>query len=781
MRVYELAKEFNISSKELVAFLQKKKFDVSSHMSIASDKAIQVAHEQYKAASESSATQKATKKSSSGVKEVRKDSEAVSSSLKREEKASAVKKKTEVKKVSAEQKIKQEETLNEALINQREAGSSQSEQEIKEIPVTLSRRQDDVLERALYEDSLREQARVAPIRGFKDVGTGGFRQQKRRKGKKRRNKGRLAQEQENVPVTEVTIEGSMPLFEVADLLGKSSGDLIFTLLKEGTVCNRNHILSPENIRSLAEGYGITVALESARDNDIDDKVDGQKEVQIGQTRWPVVVVMGHVDHGKTTLLDYVRKKNVAASEKGGITQHIRAWDVDSAHGRIVFLDTPGHEAFSYLRERGSMVTDIAVLVVAADDGIKPQTIEAINIAKDAGLTIIVAINKIDKISSNASIETVKRQLSQHELLPEDWGGDTVVVPISAKTGKGVDELLDMLVLQSQLLELKAQEEVPAKAFVLESHVQKGYGIVATAICREGVLKQGDFFVCDKATGKIRLLLDCHGKKITQAKPSTPVQIIGFDGVAPSADWLKVVPAQEYYKAKSGRGQFSTTSGQTVSSFSQIDQAEAKKSINIIIKTDTRGSREAIVGSIEKLSKISKKIGCPIHIISTGIGDITESDIELAVNTNARILGLHVKVERNAQMLAKEEGVHVDLYSIIYHMVEFLEQLLEDQREPEITWNKIGEAVVKKVFDIKGVGVIAGCYMRSGIIMGKNCKIECVRNGQVIGGGKIVSLQKEKRSVKEVHTGQECGFLTDSFHDWAVDDVAVCYQEIKEKK
>ena len=534
--------------------------------------------------------------------------------------------------------------------------------------------------------------------------------------------------------------------------------------------NRNNILSVDTIVDLGKLFDI--AVHSPEEEGRDER---RKEITtaVGKTkeRWPIVVVMGHVDHGKTTLLDYLRKMNTAAKEKGGITQHLSAYEVPSSHGNITFLDTPGHEAFSYMRKRGARITDIAVLVVAIDDGVKPQTIEALKHAKQAEVPIIVAINKIDKISSPAALETIKRQLAEHDLLPEDWGGETICVPISAKTGQGVEELLEMIVLQSHMMEIKARVDVPAKAFVLETQLERGFGPVATVIPLEGTLKQGDFFICGAARGKVRLLIDSAGKRIKQSGPSVPVQVVGFDSFTHLGDWLEVVGAKEYAKAKGAVPSRARAEG--VPAFAP--SLEKQKVIKLIVKTDTYGSLQAVQDSIKKLSKHYHDVPAALQIIRSGVGDISESDVSFAIGVEALVIGLHVKTEKNAIALAKEKAIKIDTYQIIYRMIETLEELLEKSRIVEKKWKKIGEAVVRKVFDIKGQGVIAGCYINQGIFS-RHCKVVCVRNGEKVGEGFIASLQRERKVVKEVHSGHECGFITKEFQGWQVEDVVEAYIE-----
>ena len=577
-------------------------------------------------------------------------------------------------------------------------------------------------------------------------------------------------------VSEITIDAEMSLACAAELMGKPSGELILSLLRQGVVCNRNHVLSVDAISFLAHQYGIKSTISAG---DGGKKSSGGVAVSSdGTTRWPVVVVMGHVDHGKTTLLDFVRKMNVAAREAGGITQHLAAYEVSSAHGKIVFLDTPGHEAFSYMREKGARVTDIAILVVAADDGVMPQTIEAIKHAKAAEVPIIVAINKIDKIDSSVPIESVKRQLAQQDLLPEDWGGDVICVPISAKTGKGVEELLEMIVLQAQMLELKADSDVAASAFILESNIEKGYGPVATVICRNGSLRIGDYFSCGSSTGKVRLLIDMAGNKISLAAPSVPVRVVGFDSFASLGDWLKVIPAEEYFAKRKGKVDVASARGMASASIGAMEKPEELAAVPLVIKTDTQGSLEAVLGAIKAIEKMFVDVGAFV-IINSAIGDVSEGDVETALDNKAHLVALHVKVERNATALARERGTSIHKHNIIYKLIEDLEEVMESHRKEISVWNKTGEALVLKTFDLKGKGVIAGCVVKDGVISRKG-KVVCLRNGVEVGSGMISSLQRERKVVKEVHKGHECGFLSNEFNGWAVDDVVHCFIEEKKK-
>jgi translation initiation factor IF-2 len=581
---------------------------------------------------------------------------------------------------------------------------------------------------------------------------------------------------ERQPITQININSPLPLFEVAQIMGKSDGDLIFVLLKKGLPYSRTNVLDIETIVELGAVFGIEVNVTSKEDS-ADKFLSSSAK---GVTRWPIVVVMGHVDHGKTTLLDFLRKKNVAEKEKGGITQHLGAYEVDSNHGKIVFLDTPGHEAFSYLRSRGSKVTDIAVLVIAAEDGIKPQTLEAINHAKESDVPIIVAINKIDKIPEerrDVVLQGIYRQLAEKNLLVEEWGGDVVSVPISAKVGIGVDELLEMIVLQSQMMELKADVNEPARAFVLESNLEKGFGPVATVIPLEGTLKKGDYFVCGNSTGRVRLLINSFGQKVDAVAPSVPVMVIGFDTFAEIGGWLNVVSAQEYKKAKSLKHIVSSASVQSPSSLLSLEK-EDRGQINLIIKTDTRGSKEAIEGSIRKLSKLTEKNCARLNIIISALGDVSLNDVEFADTTGALILTLHAKVERKALHLAQEKNINIKNFDVIYHLVEFLEEALKKTKEVKSKWVKVAQLLVKRVFDIKRLGgVIAGCSVQDGTVAMGN-KVVCIRSGQGVGEGIIKSLQREKKVVKEVRAGFECGFITDGFQDWKESDIVHVFAQEK---
>lgn len=812
MRVYELAKELGLSSKDLVVVLKGAGFSVSSHMSVLEGQDVAKARTaattgkapatQVQALSNKKAEKAkvvATPSAPSREQEIIKKTTPTSNAKKVDMTNSVkttrptsdatnapLKKTIPLSHHEPESKKKHHEVAKASI--EAEAIDTIDDLPLKAVPSTiLDEQMLEKLSNTPIVINAKGQEKFTRIFAEKRRPTGGRR-------RRRRSFNKPMQEQAAPPkvVTEYEVTGPMHVGDLANALNKPASDVILNLLKRGMACNINHVIQPDMIKVIVEQYGIKAlfpikqdAAKNLEENTMATRL--KKTSTTGTMRWPIVVVMGHVDHGKTTLLDYIRKKNVAGSEKGGITQHLGAYEVAAKGGHVVFLDTPGHEAFSYIRRQGSKVTDIAILVVAADDGIKPQTIEAIKHAKDAEVPIIVAINKIDKVKSSTAVDTIKRQLSQYDLMTEDWGGQVICVPISAKTGEGVEHLLEMILLQAEMMELKASAELPAKVFILESRVEKGFGPVATGIVVDGTLKQGDFFVCGKATGKVRLLVDSYDKRLTKAGPSVPVKIVGFNNLEDIGEWLTVVTSQEFSKYKDNPANYDDQKNPIDEAKDVLQQfnntgvvgEKQQRSLNLILKTDTRGSKEALTGLIEKLAKDNKEINCPIRVIMTGIGDISEGDVELAMHTGSYVIGLHVKAEKNAQALAKDKHVALIQHDIIYHLVEYLQGELNKRREVKITWDKVAELVVRKVFDIKGLGVIAGCYVREGVVA-KGNKVICMRGGKAIGEGKIASLQRDKKTVKEVHTGYECGFICDTYTDWIEDDTVVVMQEVKTK-
>ena len=567
--------------------------------------------------------------------------------------------------------------------------------------------------------------------------------------------------EKNIAPLEVPLK-SMSVINFSAITGISIGDVILTLLRSGTVAAKNQIISESIVASLARHYGFNVVRQTMPEQEPLSRLQSANKHAILQERLAVVVVLGHVDHGKTTLLDYIRKTRIASKEKGGITQHLGAYEAKTNHGNIVFLDTPGHEAFSRIRQRGIRVADIVVLVVAADDGIMQQTVESINQAKAMAVPIIVAINKIDKVDAQR-LEGIKRELSRYDLLPEEWGGTTICVPISAKTGEGIDLLLEMIALQSEVMELRADIAGPAKGYVLEAKVERGRGPVATLISQHGLLNIGDFFVSGSVSGKISSMIDYSGKSIKHALPSVPVQIGGIDGLPVAGEYFEIVSRDEL-RLKQKAIHDRRASG--------INRVFTEGALNLIIKTDNNSSKEALLESLEKLAK---KTPVGFNILHAAVGNINESDIELSFNTGADLIGLHVKSESNATILAQVRGVSIRLFDIIYKLLEDLEARAEGKREIEYITTKVGEASVIRVFDVKNIGVIAGANVREGKFS-RDGSVVVWRGSQKVGEGKISSLQREKRSVKEVHAGFECGFMVQDFNDWKLNDRVECFVE-----
>lgn len=574
-------------------------------------------------------------------------------------------------------------------------------------------------------------------------------------------------EEKKEPVISITLK-PQTLHDFSIALSKPSSEIILTLLKWGILSNKNQLLNEELVGRLAEHYGAQ-AVRSVEVSKIESKVATGNAVGAQlQQRLPVVVVMGHVDHGKTTLLDFIRKTRVASREKGGITQHLGAYEAKTPQGNLVFIDTPGHEAFSKIRIRGTKVADIVILVVAADDGIMPQTIEALKHAQSMQVPIIVAINKIDKVDK-ARIDVVKRDLAtQHNLLPEEWGGQTMYLPISAKTGAGVDKLLELILLQSEVMELKTEVTGPALGFVLESKLEKGRGPVATILSQKGIFSVGDYFVAGKTTGKISSIVDSFGNRQESVLPSHPVQVAGFNELPEAGDTFEVLDKDVYLKTKN------IFSGQKNITQRSI-QSEA--SIVLLVKTDTNSSKEALLESIAKLTKKNEK---GFLVLQSAIGNVNESDVMLAADTGAKIVTLHVKVEPNAALLAQRNGVTIATFDIIYKLLESLQSLSESMIPVKMVRTKVGEAVVRKVFDIKNLGVIAGSYLKTGIFS-RDGFVVVWRGARKVGEGKITSLQRDKHAVKEVHAGYECGFMVENMVDWQIDDRVECFLERPEVK
>ncbi len=587
-----------------------------------------------------------------------------------------------------------------------------------------------------------------------------------------------------VPDYEVIVERGSTAQEVAPKLNRSAGDLIRFLLLQGEVVMATQSLSDEMIELYAAELGAQLrlvdpgqeqeAVLAAKYLDGDDTVDEGRVT----SRPPVVTVMGHVDHGKTLLLDRIRHTNVVAGEAGGITQHIGAYQVELESGRITFIDTPGHEAFTAMRARGAGVTDIVILVVGADDGVMPQTIEAINHAKAAGAPIIVAINKIDR--ADADPNRVMQQLSEYELVPEKWGGDTIMVEVSALQNLGVDDLLEQVIVLAEVLELKANPSGRARGTVLEGHLDVGRGPVATVLVQSGTLTVGDAMVAGQAWGKAKALLSDRGEKVALALPSTPVQVLGFSEVPSAGDQFRVTvdvaSAREVGESREQRLRLAQNATKSVGAsgarledlFEQIQKGEVP-TLNIILKADVQGSLEALADALLKLSRDEVKLA----IIHKAVGGITESDATLAAASDALIIGFNVRPDRRAREAAEVRHVQIRTYEIIYQVIEDIEAAVIGLLKPEFEEVVTGEAEVREVFRIPRVGAVAGCYVRSGTIT-RGSKVRFLRDGVVLWKGSISSLRRFKEDVREVQTGFECGVGLSDFQDLHAGDVIETY-------
>jgi translation initiation factor IF-2 len=566
------------------------------------------------------------------------------------------------------------------------------------------------------------------------------------------------------PVTrEIAVPETITVGELAHRMSVKAAEVIKALMKLGTMATINQVLDQETAMILVEEMG-----HKAKAAKLDDPesylVEEEGEESEAQPRPPVVTVMGHVDHGKTSLLDFIRRTKVAAGEAGGITQHIGAYHVDTPRGVITFLDTPGHEAFTAMRARGAKVTDLVVLVVAADDGVMPQTIEAINHAKAAEVPLVVAINKIDKHEANP--EKVKQELLQHGVVPEDLGGDVPFVPVSAKTGEGVDALLENVLLQAEVLELKAPLEAPAKGVVIEARLDKGRGPVATVLVQSGTLRRGDVVLTGAVYGRIRAMLDENARPIDAAGPSIPVEIQGLSDVPNAGEEMATLAderkAREIALFRQGKFRDVKLAKQQAAKlenlFQQMGEGQ-KKVLSLVIKADVQGSQEALVHALSRLSTEEVKVS----VVHAGVGGITESDVNLAMAARAVIIGFNTRADSTARKLIESAGIDVRYYNIIYEAVEEIKAALSGMLAPEKKEQVIGQVEVRQVFRISKVGAVAGCYVLDGLVK-RNAQVRVLRDNVVIHTGEIDSLKRFKDDVREVKAGFECGMSLKSFSD-----------------
>ena len=598
-------------------------------------------------------------------------------------------------------------------------------------------------------------------------------------GKKKPQQPQQKPKEDPNEIKTITLPEKLTIKDLADAMKLQPSVIIKNLFMKGTMVTVNHEVSFEEAEEIALEFNFICEQEEKVDVIAELLKEEEENEEDMVTRPPVVCVMGHVDHGKTSLLDAIRSTKVTSREAGGITQHIGASVVSINNQNITFLDTPGHEAFTAMRMRGANSTDIAILVVAADDGVMPQTIEAINHAKAAGVEIIVAINKIDKPTAN--IDRVKQELSEHQLIPEDWGGSTVFCPVSARTGEGIEDLLEMVLLTAEVLELKANPKRKARGLVIEAQLDKGRGAVATVLVQKGTLRVGDPIACGSSYGKVRAMIDDNGRRVKEAGPSTPVEILGLNSVPVAGETFvntdsekeAKVFAETYIAEEKNRLLEETKARMSLDDlFSQIQSGNMKE-LNIIVKADVQGSVEAVKQSLTKLSNEEVMV----KVIHGGVGAINESDVTLASASNAIIIGFNIRIDPMAKTTADHEGVDVRLYRVIYQAIEDVEAAMKGMLDPVFEEKILGHAEVRQIFKASGVGNIAGSYVLDGTIE-RGCKVRITREGVLVHEGDLGSLKRFKDDVKEVRTGYECGLVFDGYNDIQEFDIVEAYKMVE---
>ena len=597
-----------------------------------------------------------------------------------------------------------------------------------------------------------------------------------RGGKRKRKVAVQAPKPEPVKIEKAVMTAEkITVKDLSERISKPVSEIIKKLLMLGIFANINNELDFDTAQLICTEFGVELELklaETAEDAlEAEDVEDSEEDLV---SRPPVVTIMGHVDHGKTSLLDYIRKSHVTAGEAGGITQHIGAYTVELHGQRITFLDTPGHEAFTAMRARGAQATDIAILVVAADDGVMPQTIEAINHAKAAGVQTIVAINKMDK--PTADPDRIRQELTKYELVDEAWGGDTIIVPVSAQTGQGVDQLLEMILLVAEVQDYRANPNRKARGIIIEARLDKGRGPVANVLIKNGTLRVGDTIVAGMAYGRVRAMVNDKGERVKEARPSDPVEVIGFNDVPEAGDILSAVDddslsrkVAEERRDKARAALIKAQSKTTLDDlFNQISEGQVKE-LNIIIKADVQGSVEAVKQSLERLSNDEVKV----KVIHGGVGAITETDVNLASASNAIIIGFNVRHDNNVRDLAEHEKVDIRLYRVIYNAIEDIQAAMKGMLAPKFKENVLGRCTVRQTFRVSGVGTVAGCYVTDGKIQ-RNAQIRLLRDNVVVHEGKIDSLKRFKDDAKEVAAGYECGLGIENYNDVKEGDEIECF-------
>lgn len=610
-----------------------------------------------------------------------------------------------------------------------------------------------------------------------DEESDGFRRGRGGKGKPKKRNQHGFQNPTGPVIRDVTIGETITVSELAQQMSVKAAEVVKFMFKLGTPVTINQVLDQETAQLVAEelGHKVTLISDTALEDSLAESLKFEGETE---PRAPVVTVMGHVDHGKTSLLDYIRRAKVAAGEAGGITQHIGAYHVETDRGMVTFLDTPGHAAFTAMRARGAKATDIVILVVAADDGVMPQTREAVQHAKAAGVPLVVAVNKIDK--PGADIDRIRNELAVEGVTSEDWGGDTPFVKVSAKMGTGVDELLEAVLLQAEILELTATPTAPGRGVVVESRLDKGRGPVATILVQDGTLRQGDMVLCGSNYGRVRAMLDENGKPVKEAGPSIPVEILGLDGTPEAGDELSVVADEKkarevalfrqgkYREVKLARAH----AGKLENIFETMGQEE-KKTLNIVLKTDVRGSLEALQGSLSGLGNDEVQV----RVIGGGVGGITESDANLALASNAVLFGFNVRADAGARKIVEQEGLDMRYYNVIYDIIEDVKKALTGMLGSDVRENILGVAEVRDVFRSPKFGAIAGCMVIEGTVY-RNRPIRVLREDVVIFEGELESLRRFKDDAAEVRSGMECGIGVKSYNDVKVGDKIEVFEKVQ---
>ena len=800
-RIFQIAKELNISHTEILSFLKGKSISVGSHMAPIDEETYAIVMEEFHKDKESIdryrkeqirreihdtrifEEQKANKKLQLlSLEEQRKLESDEKIKAKAEEERKAIEAKTQATqheekvKKEAEQKVLEVKREKEELIQKKKEPQKPKKKlrkiDLSEIEAqvgkgTTNRRRDFKKKT----DAQPPKSAVDTVRKITaKIDT------KTKKKVYRKEKTFKDDESGDVEIKPIKIVEFSNVDEISKIFNTKPNDIIQRCMSLGILATINQRLEWDVIELLAEEF----EFKAERLEDIGEELftleNSEEDIKKAVERSPVVTVMGHVDHGKTSLLDYIRKTNVVGGESGGITQHIGAHKVQLTDGNsVTFLDTPGHEAFTAMRARGAKVTDMVVIVVAGNDGVMPQTVEAIDHAKAAKVPIIIAINKMDL--PDVDPERVKRELSEHEVLVEDWGGKIQAIPISAKTGEGIDNLLSSMLIESEMLELKANYETLARGTVIDSKLDKGHGPIATVLIQKGRLKVGDPFICNNITGKVRALINEVGQRIQEAGPSDPVQVLGFDHVPQSADIFAVVEDEKEIKRIASERQRikreidqKKIAAQSLDAMSALIKEGAIKNLPIIIKGDVDGSIEALSEQLEKI--IHEEVG--VQIIHKAVGMVSESDVLLASASKAVIIGFHVQVSSNAKLQATQEGVEIRTYNVIYNAVEEITLALEGLLEPETVEETLGRAQVQEAFKIPKIGVIAGSKVTEGIIV-RNAKARVLREEEEIASGEITSLKHLKDDAKEIREGFECGIGLKDFSKFKEGDIIICYQ------